>query len=85
MLKSLITFFTIKNSVPDPDPDQFQKIETIQDALAKLRALYSSHDLKRCEEITDLIHTLKDAHSFNPLTPISFLPASKKHLISKYL
>ncbi len=85
LLQSIRSFFTKKDPSTNEHPDTFEKIETIQDALAKLRALYSSHDLKRCEEIADLNNTLKEAQSFNPLTPIHYLPISKKHLIRKYL
>jgi len=85
IFRSITSFFTLKDTSSDPHPDYIEKIETVQDAFEKLRALYSSHDLKRCEEITDLLRTLREAHTFNPLTPINTLPASKKHLISKYL
>ena len=85
MFKSLISFFSLKDPSQNPHSDPFQKIETIQDAFEKLRASYSANDLKRCEEISDLLRTLKEARHFNPLTPISTLPASQKYLIRKYL
>ncbi|MEI8046515.1 MAG: hypothetical protein WCI92_03980 [Bacteroidota bacterium] len=85
LLQSLISFFTLKDAPTPEHPDHFDKIETVQDALEKLKDLYSPHDLTRCDEISDLRRTLKDAHSFNPLTPLKTLPTSKKHLIRKYL
>jgi hypothetical protein len=89
MLKSILKSFTSFFIQDDPyskiTSDEFVKIATVQDAVEKLYELYSPYDLKRCEEISDLLHTLREAHSFNPLTPIKTLPASKKHLISKYL
>jgi hypothetical protein len=83
--KSFTSFFIQEDPYSKIRSDEFLKIATIQDAVEKLYELYSPHDLKRCEEMTDLLHTLREANSFNPLTPISTLPASKKHLISKYL
>ncbi len=85
LLQSLISFFTLKDPSTDQQPVQPEKIQTIQDALEKLHEQYSPHDLKRCEELSDLQRTLKDAQSFNPLTPTSTLPTSKKNLIRKYL
>jgi hypothetical protein len=84
-LKSFTSFFIQEDPYSKIRSDEFLKIATIQDAVEKLYELYSPHDLKRCEEITDLLLTLREAISFNPLTPINSLPASKKHLISKYL
>ena len=84
-LKSFTSFFIQEDPYSKILSDEFVKIATVQDAVVKLYELYSPYDLKRSEEITDLLHTLREAHSFNPLTPINSLPASKKHLISKYL
>ena len=84
-LKSFISFFIQEDPYSKISSDEFIKIATVQDAVEKLYELYSPYDLKRCEEITELLHTLREAHSFNPLTPSSTLPASKKNLIQKYL
>jgi len=83
--KAFTSFFIQEDPYSKISSDEFVKIATVQDAVEKLYELSSPYDLKRCEEITDLLHTLRQAHSFNPLTPINTLPASKKHLISKYL
>ena len=85
ILRFITSFFTPKDPSSDPHPDHIGKIETVQDALAALRALYSSHDLKRCEEISDLLRTLKEVHTSNPLTPVKTLPAGKQYLLDKYL
>jgi len=63
ILRFIASLFTPKDPSSDPHPDHIEKIETVQDAMAALRALYSSHDLKRCEEISDLLRTLKAAHT----------------------
>jgi hypothetical protein len=84
-LKSFTSFFIQEDPYAKITSDEFVKIASVQDAVEKLYELYSPYDLKRCEEITDLLHTLREAHSFNPLTPIKTLPVSKKHLIHKYL
>ena len=84
-IKSFTSFFIQDDPYSKISSDEFVKIATVQDAVEKLYELYSPYDLKRCEEIAVLIHTLREAHSFNPLTPINTLPASKKYLISKYL
>lgn len=83
--KSITSFFIQEDPYSKIRSDEFVKIATVQDAIEKLYELYSPYDLKRCEEITDLISTLREAHSLNPLTPISTLPTSQKHFIRKYL
>jgi hypothetical protein len=85
LLKSFTSFFIQEDPYAKIRSDEFIKIATIQDAVEKLYEIYSPLDLKRCEEITDLLRTLREANTFNPLTPINTLQASKKHLISKYL
>ncbi|MDO9256958.1 MAG: hypothetical protein Q7U54_15665 [Bacteroidales bacterium] len=85
LFKSFTSFFIQEDPYAKIRSDEFIKIATIQDAVEKLYEIYSPLDLKRCEEITDLLRTIREAHTFNPLTPINTLPASKKHLISKYL
>lgn len=85
LLKSFISFFIQEDPYAKIRSDEFIKIATIQDAVEKLYEIYSPLDLRRCEEITDLLHTLREAHSLNPLMPVNTLPASKKHLFSKYL
>lgn len=85
LLKSFISFFIQEDPYSKMSSDEFVKIATVQDAVEKLYELYSPYDLKRCEEISDLLHTLREGYALNPLTPINTLPASKKHLISKYL
>lgn len=85
LLKSFVSFFIQEDPYSKISSDEFVKIATVQDAVEKIYELYSPYDLKRCEEITDLLHTLREAHSLNPIMPINTLPASKKHLISKYL
>jgi hypothetical protein len=84
-LKSFTSFFIQEDPYSKSRSDEFVKIATVQDAIEKLYELFSPYDLKRCEEITDLLHTLREAHSLNPLMPVNTLPASKKHLFSKYL
>ena len=82
ILKSILIFSKSKDMSKKVHLDQ---MVTIQDAYEKLRYLYTFHDLKRCEEISDLLKTLKGLHSKNPLTPINTLPSSKKYLFKKYL
>ena len=53
----------------DEDPVRIEKIVTVQDAFEKLINSYPPSDLQRCREITDLLRTLQDIQSFNPLTP----------------
>ena len=84
-LKSFTSFFIQEDPYSKISSDEFVKVATVQDAVEKLYELYSPYDLKRCEEITDLLRTLREAHSFNPLTPNNTFPTSKKHLLSKYL
>ena len=69
----------------DEDPVRIEKIVTVQDAFEKLINSYPPSDLQRCREITDLLRTLQDVHSFNPLTPVKTLPAGKQYLLNKYL
>lgn len=85
LFKSITSFFIQEDPYSKIRSDEFVKIATVQDAVEKLYELYSPYDLKRCEEITDLLRTLREAHSFNPLKPINTLPAPKKQLVSKYL
>ena len=84
-IKSITSFFIQEDPYSQIRSDEFLRIATVQDAVEKLYELYSPHDLRRCEEIADLLRNLREALSFNPLTPLKTLPTSKKHLITKYL
>jgi len=83
--KSIIAFFIMDDPYQDEDPVRIEKIVTVQDALEKLINNYSPSDLQRCREISDLLRTLQDSQSFNPLTPVKTLPAGKQYLLNKYL
>jgi hypothetical protein len=85
LLKSLKAFFIMEDPYQNEDTTHIQKIVTIQDAFEKLINTYSPSDLQRCREITDLLRTLQEAQSFNPLTPIKTLSAGKQYLLDKYL
>jgi hypothetical protein len=85
IFQSIKAFFITEDPYQNEDTILPEKIATVQDAYVKLINLYSPKDLQRCKEISDILRTLQDAQSFNPLTPVKTLPAGKQYLLDKYL